>query len=83
MVIKQILPAVSSMYLFESRVVLDGNQTCPVCRVLHVAFESRVVLDGNQTKRLDIKTAGGFESRVVLDGNQTKYGIYIYIRRYV
>ena len=57
--------------LFESRVVLDGNQTSSGnATVLH-KFESRVVLDGNQTKDWRVNQCGEFESRVVLDGNQT------------
>ena len=35
--------------MFESRVVLDGNQTTEVDIPTYTQFESRVVLDGNQT----------------------------------
>ena len=56
---------------FESRVVLDGNQTDFVKDIFETLFESRVVLDGNQTMRSPEYTVYWFESRVVLDGNQT------------
>ena len=40
--------------MFESRVVLDGNQTRRCTAMRGCTFESRVVLDGNQTPSLFI-----------------------------
>ena len=57
---------------FESRVVLDGNQTISSGSIPYAWFESRVVLDGNQTWRPIWPLSPRFESRVVLDGNQTR-----------
>ena len=55
---------------FESRVVLDGNQTTAIYYNEVTGFESRVVLDGNQTTLKHGTVWPQFESRVVLDGNQ-------------
>ena len=57
--------------LFESCVVLDGNQTANAHREVVRWFESCVVLDGNQTLDAAARTYRKFESCVVLDGNQT------------
>ena len=61
--------------MFESRVVLDGNQTGYQNHKAWQGFESRVVLDGNQTLRRSGNARPRFESRVVLDGNQTSGAI--------
>ena len=50
MVIKHKAHRLFSVYMFESRVVLDGNQTLSKMSIDHHVFESRVVLDGNQTR---------------------------------
>ena len=58
--------------LFESCVVLDGNQTRCQKKNITDMFESCVVLDGNQTYFEFDEEQWLFESCVVLDGNQTE-----------
>ena len=37
------------LFMFESRVILDGSQTEDLLKLSEEMFESRVILDGSQT----------------------------------
>ena len=68
--------------MFESRVVLDGNQTFQ-CRWLQpVQFESCVILDENQTKNAGVFGCILFERRVVLDRNPMKWNIGEFVHQF-
>ena len=71
MVVKLSLFTQSILYAFESRVILDGSQTCVLKSRLQLWFESRVILDGSQTCTGSYTRLQRFESRVILDGSQT------------
>ena len=71
MVVKLGPAALPWYFAFESRVVLDGSQTCAKDEKAANSFESRVVLDGSQTEEAIEAMSWEFESRVVLDGSQT------------
>ena len=55
-------------YVFESNVVLEGNQILSTPYFLATAFESNVVLEGNQTTFRYKQFYHVFESNVVLEG---------------
>ena len=49
MVVKRTHLSRNAIWLFESRVILDGSQTILLGRFNDDGFESRVILDGSQT----------------------------------
>ena len=55
--------------MFESSVILNGNQTG--CRGAGGTqwFESSVILNGNQTVGVEVRSMRTFESSVILNGN--------------
>ena len=63
--------------MFESSVILDGNNAITAPLILGLAFESSVILDGNNALFFINHTFLQFESSVILDGNNADVDIKI------
>ncbi len=59
--------------MFESSVILYGNQTCTREACSLYPFESSVILYGNQTDADTDEYVQAFESSVILYGNQKTF----------
>ena len=59
-------------WLFESYVIIAGNETFSSSRTQDILFESYVIIAGNETQVDDVLVGEPFESYVIIAGNETE-----------